>query len=79
MARHLNTDAQRDGALWIRWAAKQLCPVSFKTEALSTISLRTIASVMKQKDDEDGFHLFGETVLLRSGIRLGIIETTGSA
>jgi hypothetical protein len=67
----------RDLALYLRHACRR--DFSFKTLAQSTLSLRTINSRLLQSDQEGeaaGFkaEIKHNTVMLKAGIGLGIIE-----
>jgi hypothetical protein len=58
-----------DVAMWLRWACRR--NISFKTEALSTISQRALAAVMPPLHD-----MSHQAIVLKSGIRLGLLGTT---
>lgn len=78
------TDAQRDLALYMRAAVKVFDQFSFKWMAQATLSLRTINSRLLQLDQEgeaavERAEIRHNMVLLKSGIRLGIIEGAKAA
>jgi hypothetical protein len=65
-------DRKRDLSLWLRIACKP--DLSFKTEALSTLSIRTVGSVMAQRDDWMAWELSHQSVIIKSGMRLGLLK-----
>jgi hypothetical protein len=69
-----------DGLLFIRHACRR--DISFKTEALSTVSLRMINERLLQLDQEREAAAFvaeikHSTIMLKAGISLGIVQTVG--
>jgi len=65
----------RDAAMWLRWACRR--DTSFRTDSLRSISIRSLVSRVAQIEalrDPMARDLSHQTVILKSGIELGLIE-----
>jgi hypothetical protein len=64
-------DESKWGYLWLRWACRR--DWSLKNDALSGASLRAIANLQPEIHDATV-----QTIMLKTGIRLGIISIAGA-